>query len=151
MTDIRKCSGGSSGFAPKRWLRTNASLRQAVLRCPAEPPGPPSFLHLSSFVFEFFSHSQVTISSSIPPPFPAAVLQQREVRSRALRWLPEELRVGLFKNHHHARHAQLWPERHLQRGPDGDHVAGQPRHRCRWVSSALCGGELLLPDSVKYH
>lgn len=56
VTDIRKCSGGSSGFAPKRWLRTNASLRQAELRCPAEPPGPLRFLPLSSFVFEFFSH-----------------------------------------------------------------------------------------------
>lgn len=146
----RRFSGGSWGFAPKQWLTTNASLRQVALRCPAEPPSPPSFLHLSppqniSCVWLYF-HSQVIFSfpSLTPSMFPAAVLQQREVRSRALRRLPEELRVGFFKNHHHAGNAQLWPERHLQCGPDRDHVACQPRHRCRWVSSALRRSKFLL-------
>lgn len=36
-------SGGSSGFAPKLWLRSNTSLRQVVLRCPAEPPALQAF------------------------------------------------------------------------------------------------------------
>lgn len=100
------------------------------------PPSKDIFCltHFSTHKFSFPLPSSISLPSLTSPLLLAAVLQQREVRSRALRRLPEDLRVGLAENHHHARHAQLWPERHLQCGPDRNHVAGQPRHHCRWVS-----------------